>query len=223
MSVFADLVEHLADLLQPLFHASATAAAIVLFTALVRLAVHPLSRAAARGQKARVRARAADRGAAQEAREESGAAAEGRCWSCTPRRRCRRCPAACRACSSCPRSSCSTTCSPTRGSAASPTTSSPTRSSPRPSATAGPTRSRDGGVFGAAGLVYVGLFVIVAAVAAFNFRRTKRQMAASPAMPAGTDQPVPGMGRDDRRSCRSCPSPRSSPWRWCRSPPRCTS
>ncbi|MFD9027442.1 YidC/Oxa1 family membrane protein insertase [Streptomyces parvulus] len=53
MSVFASLVEHLADLLQPLFGASAAAAAVVLFTALVRLLVHPLSRAAARGQKAR--------------------------------------------------------------------------------------------------------------------------------------------------------------------------
>ncbi|WP_030418392.1 YidC/Oxa1 family membrane protein insertase [Streptomyces sp. NRRL F-5065] len=53
MSVFADLVGRLADLLQPLFGASAAAAAIVLFTALVRLLVHPLSRAAARGQKAR--------------------------------------------------------------------------------------------------------------------------------------------------------------------------
>ncbi|MDQ0831186.1 YidC/Oxa1 family membrane protein insertase [Streptomyces achromogenes] len=53
MSVFASLVEHLADLLHPLFGAAAAAAAIVLFTALVRLLVHPLSRAAARGQKAR--------------------------------------------------------------------------------------------------------------------------------------------------------------------------
>ncbi|MGW0082388.1 YidC/Oxa1 family membrane protein insertase [Streptomyces sp. NPDC003393] len=53
MSVFATLVERLADLLQPLFHASAAAAAIVLFTALVRLLVLPLSRAAARGQRAR--------------------------------------------------------------------------------------------------------------------------------------------------------------------------
>ncbi|PZG93255.1 hypothetical protein C1I97_29005 [Streptomyces sp. NTH33] len=53
MSVFAGLVERLADLLQPLFHASAAAAAIVLFTAFVRLLVHPLSRAAARGQKER--------------------------------------------------------------------------------------------------------------------------------------------------------------------------
>lgn len=55
MSVFAALVEHLADLLQPLFATAATAAAIVLFTALVRLAIHPLARAAARGQKARNR------------------------------------------------------------------------------------------------------------------------------------------------------------------------
>jgi YidC/Oxa1 family membrane protein insertase len=55
MSVFASLVEQLAGLLQPLFHGSATAAAIVVFTLCVRLAVHPLSRAAARGQKARTR------------------------------------------------------------------------------------------------------------------------------------------------------------------------
>ncbi|MFJ5263609.1 YidC/Oxa1 family membrane protein insertase [Streptomyces sp. NPDC088387] len=53
MSVFAQLVERLADLLQPLFHASAAAAAIILFTMLVRLLVHPLSRASARGQNAR--------------------------------------------------------------------------------------------------------------------------------------------------------------------------
>ncbi|MCO4694215.1 YidC/Oxa1 family membrane protein insertase [Streptomyces sp. RO-S4] len=53
MSVFASLVAHIADLLQPLFGPSAAAAAIIAFTALVRLLVHPLSRAAARGQKAR--------------------------------------------------------------------------------------------------------------------------------------------------------------------------
>ncbi|MEU8525076.1 membrane protein insertase YidC [Streptomyces sp. NPDC048629] len=55
MSVFASLFEHFADLFQPLFGSASTAAAIVLFTALVRLALHPLARAAARGQKARVR------------------------------------------------------------------------------------------------------------------------------------------------------------------------
>ncbi|MEU6226551.1 YidC/Oxa1 family membrane protein insertase [Streptomyces sp. NPDC047042] len=53
MTAFANLVEHLADLLQPLFHGSSAAAAIILFTAFVRLLVHPLSRAAARGQRAR--------------------------------------------------------------------------------------------------------------------------------------------------------------------------
>ncbi|MEU2231165.1 YidC/Oxa1 family membrane protein insertase [Streptomyces vietnamensis] len=55
MNVFASLVERLADLLQPLFATTATAAAIVSFTLLVRAAIHPLSRAAARGQKARTR------------------------------------------------------------------------------------------------------------------------------------------------------------------------
>ncbi|MGW3284416.1 YidC/Oxa1 family membrane protein insertase [Streptomyces sp. NPDC001002] len=55
--LFAHLVEQLADLLQPLFGATAVAAAIVLFTALVRLLVHPLSRAAARGQQAQTRLR----------------------------------------------------------------------------------------------------------------------------------------------------------------------
>ncbi|MEW2496822.1 membrane protein insertase YidC [Streptomyces nodosus] len=55
MSLFATLVGGLADLLQPLFHASAAAAAIVLFTALVRLLLHPLARSAARGQQARAR------------------------------------------------------------------------------------------------------------------------------------------------------------------------
>lgn len=55
LSAFGSLVERLAALLEPLFAATATAAAIVLFTMLVRLAVHPLSRASARGQKARTR------------------------------------------------------------------------------------------------------------------------------------------------------------------------
>ncbi|MDQ0991099.1 membrane protein insertase YidC [Streptomyces sp. V3I7] len=53
MSVFADLVGQFAELLEPLLHASAAAAAIVLLTAFVRLLLHPLSRAAARGQRAR--------------------------------------------------------------------------------------------------------------------------------------------------------------------------
>jgi YidC/Oxa1 family membrane protein insertase len=56
MSVFAalgTLLSWLADRLAPLFGASATAAAIVLFTLCVRAALHPLARAAVRGEKAR--------------------------------------------------------------------------------------------------------------------------------------------------------------------------
>ncbi|MFF3211300.1 hypothetical protein ACFYYB_11640 [Streptomyces sp. NPDC002886] len=49
MSVFIDLVALLGRLLEPVLAESATAAAIVLFTVLVRLALHPLSRAAFRG------------------------------------------------------------------------------------------------------------------------------------------------------------------------------
>ncbi|MFE4306806.1 YidC/Oxa1 family membrane protein insertase [Streptomyces sp. NPDC056891] len=55
LSAFGSLVERLASLLEPLFATTATAAAIVFFTMLVRLAVHPLSRASARGQEARTR------------------------------------------------------------------------------------------------------------------------------------------------------------------------
>ncbi|MEU6314599.1 hypothetical protein [Streptomyces sp. NPDC047014] len=47
--LFTHLVTALAGLLEPLPGQSATAAAIVLFTVLVRLALHPLSRAAFRG------------------------------------------------------------------------------------------------------------------------------------------------------------------------------
>lgn len=49
MSVFNHLVAELGRLLEPVLAESATAAAIVLFTVLVRLALHPLSRAAFRG------------------------------------------------------------------------------------------------------------------------------------------------------------------------------
>ncbi|MFJ8014541.1 YidC/Oxa1 family membrane protein insertase [Streptomyces sp. NPDC096339] len=49
MSVFVHVVAELGRLLEPALAESATAAAIVLFTVLVRLALHPLSRAAFRG------------------------------------------------------------------------------------------------------------------------------------------------------------------------------
>lgn len=53
MSVLSTLVASLADALHPFFHDSATAAAIVVCTLLVRLALHPLARKAARGEQVR--------------------------------------------------------------------------------------------------------------------------------------------------------------------------
>ncbi|WKK21726.1 membrane protein insertase YidC [Streptomyces olivoreticuli] len=54
MSTFASLpLSWLTGLIDPLFGASATAVAIVLFTLGVRLALHPLARSAARGQRAK--------------------------------------------------------------------------------------------------------------------------------------------------------------------------
>ncbi|MDK1472064.1 membrane protein insertase YidC [Streptomyces sp. 549] len=47
------LLTHLSDLLRPLFGGSATAAAVVAMTLAVRLLLHPLARAAARGERAR--------------------------------------------------------------------------------------------------------------------------------------------------------------------------
>ncbi|MFH8771471.1 YidC/Oxa1 family membrane protein insertase [Streptomyces sp. NPDC017958] len=194
MSVFARLVEQLADLLQPLFHASAAAAAIVLFTALVRLLVHPLSRAAARGQRARAelqpriaelrKEHAKDPERLQKAvlelhAEEKVSPLSGclpsllqlpaffllyRLFSNTS----------------------------IGGEANALLTH---------SLFAAPLGGRwadalsGGGVFGAAGLVYLALFVLVAAVAAFNYRRTKLMMAKNPVtVTAGGREQVPGLG-----------------------------
>ncbi|MFD7918399.1 membrane protein insertase YidC [Streptomyces sp. NPDC059740] len=52
-SFLGDLLSRLADLLAPLCGASATAAAVVTLTLAVRAALHPLARAAARGDAAR--------------------------------------------------------------------------------------------------------------------------------------------------------------------------
>ncbi|MFI7382969.1 YidC/Oxa1 family membrane protein insertase [Streptomyces sp. NPDC049813] len=195
LSVFASLVEHLADLLQPLFAASATAAAIILFTAFVRLLVHPLSRAGARGQRARLalQPRVAElrkkhkknpemlqKAIMELHREEKVSPLSG--------------------------------CLPmlfqmpaffllyhvfSSGSIGG-----------EPNALLGHTLGAaplsdtfkdalaHGGLFGAQGLVYVALFALVAAVATFNYRRTKRQMALSAAAapaPAADQPQVPGM------------------------------
>ncbi|OLZ69881.1 hypothetical protein AV521_16200 [Streptomyces sp. IMTB 2501] len=193
-SLFARLVEHLADLLQPLFHASAAAAAIILFTALVRLLVHPLSRAAARGQRARAalqpkiaelrKKHAKDPQRLQKAvmelhAEEKVSPLSGllpgllqlpaffllyHLFS-----------------------------SSTIGGEANGLLSHRLLSAPLGGKWADALGA--GGPFGPAGLVYLGLFVLVAAVAAFNYRRTKRMMANNPvAVGAGDGEQAPGLG-----------------------------
>ncbi|MFI6286555.1 YidC/Oxa1 family membrane protein insertase [Streptomyces sp. NPDC051018] len=189
MSVFAQLVEQLADLLQPLFQASATAAAIIVFTALVRLAVHPLSRAAARGQKAN--ARLAPRVA--ELRKRHGK---------NPERMKQALVELYAKEKASPLSGClpSLLQLPAFFLLYHLFSNSSIGGEPNGLLThtlfAAPLGDHwgdalsNGGVLGGAGLVYLGMFALVSAVAAFNYRRTKRQMAAAPAPEPG----VPGMG-----------------------------
>lgn len=193
MSVFASLVERLADLLQPLFGAAAAAAAIVLFTALVRLLVHPLSRAAARGQKARA--------------ELQPRIAELRRKHAKNPERLQRAVLELHAeekvspLSGCLPSLCQLPAffllyhlfsSSTIGGEANELLSHRLLAAPlggRWSDALG-----DGGLLGGAGVVYVALFAVVAGVAAFSYRLTKRSMAERPVLPAGDGEAVPGMG-----------------------------
>ncbi|MFE7125999.1 YidC/Oxa1 family membrane protein insertase [Streptomyces sp. NPDC057617] len=188
------MVTGLADLLQPLFHAGAAAAAIVLFTACVRLAVHPLSRASARGQKARTKI--------------APQIAELRKKHAKNPERLQKALMELHA---------KEKISPLSGCLPSllqmpafflmyhlfsnRTIGGGQNELLGHSLFAAPLGGRwtdalaHGGMFGAAGLVYVALFAIVAGVATFTFRRTRIQMAAMPAMPAGPDgQQLPGMG-----------------------------
>ncbi|MFF5784047.1 YidC/Oxa1 family membrane protein insertase [Streptomyces sp. NPDC012693] len=183
MSVFASLVERLADLLQPLFATTATAAAIVLFTLLVRLAIHPLSRASARGQKARTRL------APQlaELRKKHAKNPERLAKAITELHAREK-------------------VSPFAGILPA------LLQAPAfllmyhlfagdrmagHTLFAAPLGDRwadalgHGGVLGAAGAVYLVLFALVAAVATFTYRRTKRQLAAQP---LDLGQPTPGAG-----------------------------
>lgn len=193
MSVFASLVEHLADLLQPLFGASAAAAAIILFTALVRLLVHPLSRAAARGQKARTRLqpRIAElrrkhaknpeklqRAVLELHAEEKVSPLSG----CLP-------------------SLCQIPAffllyhlfsSSTIGGEVNGLLSHQLLAAPLGGRWAD--AFGDGGLLGGAGLVYVALFAVVAGVATFSYRLTRRTMADRPVLPAGDAGAVPGVG-----------------------------
>ncbi|QNE77114.1 membrane protein insertase YidC [Streptomyces finlayi] len=195
MSAFASLVGSLADLLQPFFQTASTAAAIVLFTALVRLAVHPLSRAAARGQKARTKLQPQ----IAALREKHGK---------NPERMQKALMELHTAEKVSPLSGCLPSLLQMPAFFLLYHLFSSTRIGGEPNALLShrlfeaPLGERwhdalaDGGVFGAQGLVYLALFLIVAAVATFSYGRTKRQMAANPMTPAtGPDgQPVPGMG-----------------------------
>ncbi|MFF4348839.1 YidC/Oxa1 family membrane protein insertase [Streptomyces sp. NPDC001530] len=190
MSVFARLVEHLADLLQPLFHASAAAAAIVLFTALVRLLVHPLSRAAARGQRERAKLQPR--------------IAELRKKHAKDPEKLQKAVLALHAEEKVsPLSGCLPSLfqlpaffllyhlfsSSTIGGEANALLDHRLFAAPLGDRWADALGG--GGVFGASGLVYLGLFAVVAVVATFNYLRTKRMMAAS-APVAGGEQ-VPGL------------------------------
>ncbi|GAA2422015.1 membrane protein insertase YidC [Streptomyces coeruleofuscus] len=191
MSVFAHLVERLADLLQPLFGASAAAAAIVLFTALVRLLVHPLSRAAARGQKART----ALQPKIAELRRKHGKNPE----------KLQRAVLELHA---------QEKVSPLAGCLpgllqvpaffllyhlfSSDTIGGRANELLDHQLFVAPLGERwvdalQGGLLDGAGLVYAGLFVVVAGVAAVSYRLSKRMMAANPALPAGGEQ-VAGLG-----------------------------
>ncbi|MFM9366924.1 YidC/Oxa1 family membrane protein insertase [Streptomyces sp. Da 82-17] len=192
---FADLVARLADVLQPLFHASATAAAIVLFTMAVRLAVHPLSRAAARGQKAR-------------ARLQPQVAELRRKHAKNPERMQKAIMELHKKEQVSPLSGCLPSLLQLPAFFLMYHLFSTGELGGEPNALLGhsllaaPLDGRwhdalaDGGAFGPAGLVYVALFALVAAVATFNYRRTKRQMADNPLpAPGGEEgQNVPGMG-----------------------------
>ncbi|MFS0695844.1 YidC/Oxa1 family membrane protein insertase [Streptomyces nitrosporeus] len=195
MSAFAGLVGALADLLQPLLATASTAAAIVLFTALVRLAVHPLSRAAARGQKARTKLQPQ---IAELRKKHAG----------NPERMQKALMELHAKEKVSPLSGCLPSLLQMPAFFLLYHLFSSQDIGGEPNRLLGhdllgaPLGERwhhalgEGGPFGPQGLVYLGLFAIVAAVATFNYGRTKRQMAANPVTPAtGPDgQPVPGMG-----------------------------
>ncbi|GHC44189.1 YidC/Oxa1 family membrane protein insertase [Streptomyces flavofungini] len=189
MSFFASLVADLADLLAPLFHGSAMAAAIVLVTACVRLLVHPLSRAAARGQKAR--AKLSPQIAAL--REKHGKNPEKFQKAVMELHREEQVS---------PLSGClpglfqlpaffllyHLFSSSDIGGKANELLDHKLFAAPLGGRFAD--ALGDGGLFGAAGLLYLALFALVTAVATFNYRRTKRQLAANPpAAPGGEQAP----------------------------------
>ena len=196
LSAFAGLVEQLADLLQPLFHGASAAVAIILFTAFVRLLVHPLSRAAARGQ----RARAALQPKVAELRKRHAK---------DPKKLQQAVMALHAEEKVSPLSGCFPSLfqlpaffllyhlfsNPEIGGRANGLLTHRLFAAPLGERWADALGGD--GILGAAGLVYVGLFVLVAAVATFNYRRMKLVLAANPmsvgAAGAGAGEAVPGL------------------------------
>ncbi|MFC6061675.1 YidC/Oxa1 family membrane protein insertase, partial [Streptomyces ochraceiscleroticus] len=189
MSVFAPLgaaLGHLADALSPLFGASATAAAIVVCTLVVRAALHPLARAAVRGEKSR----SALAPQMAEIRRK---------YAKDPERMQREVTDLYRKAGASPLAGClpmllqlpvfflmyhlfTSRSSGLLGE----------RLLDAPLGGRWVDALADGGPFGAHGLVYCALFVLVAAVATWNYRRARKVTAAAGA--AGSATEVPGMG-----------------------------
>lgn len=194
LSGFASLVGHFADLLQPLFQGGATAAAIILFTACVRLAVHPLSRAAARGQKARTKlspqiAALRKKHAKNPERLQKAIMELHKKEQVSPLAGCL--PSLLQI----PAFFLMYHLFSSREIGGKPNELLGHSLGAAPLGDRWKDALADGGMFGGAGLVYVALFAIVVAVATFNYRRAKRQMAGMPTPMAGADgQPMPGMG-----------------------------
>ncbi|MFH8792379.1 YidC/Oxa1 family membrane protein insertase [Streptomyces sp. NPDC017941] len=192
MYVFASLVADLADLLEPFFATGATAAAIVLVTACVRLLVHPLSRAAARGQKAR--AMLSPQIAALRAKHARNPEKFQRALLELHRKE-----------QVSPLAGClpglvqlpaffllyHLFSSSDIGGRANELLDHKLFTAPLGGRWAD--ALGDGGLLGAPGLVYLALFALVTAVATFNYRRTKRQLAANPPAAPGGEQ-APGAG-----------------------------
>ncbi|KPC64897.1 YidC/Oxa1 family membrane protein insertase [Streptomyces chattanoogensis] len=184
MSVFGilgDGLTRVADAITPLFGSAATAAAIVLITLAVRAALHPLARAAARGEKARA-ALAPQIAALQ--RKHKG----------NPERLQKAVADLYAKTGASPLAGCLPTLlqlpvffvmyhlfSTGGGGLLDHTLLGAPLGGHWGQALA------DGGVFGAQGLVYLALFVLIGAVATWNFRRARAATAAAP-------KPVPGDG-----------------------------
>ncbi|MFK0297351.1 YidC/Oxa1 family membrane protein insertase [Streptomyces sp. NPDC090442] len=189
MSVFTILgaaLERAAEVVEPLFGGAATAAAIVLFTLGVRAALHPLARAAARGEKARAalapqvaalqRKYHGDRERLQQAMADLYAKN-----------------------GSSPLAGCLPTLlqlpvffvmyhlfSTGSGTLLGHTLLGAPLGGNWRQALA------DGGVAGSQGLVYLALFAVIAAVATWNYRRARTAAAAAP--PPAANTATPGMG-----------------------------